>query len=45
MEPYTQLSQEFMQQFIDQSVKYKAEMNVESGFNWLPSDIGTFPYF
>ncbi len=44
-EPYTNLANNYMSQFMDSSVKYKTEMNLESGFNWLPSDIGTFPYF
>ncbi len=45
MEPYTQLADNYMNQFLTLSKAYKTEMNIESGFNWLPSDIGTFPYF
>jgi hypothetical protein len=45
MQPYLDMADRFMNQFLQMGKAYKTEMNLESGWNWLPSDLGTFPYF
>ncbi len=44
-EQYMALAQSFRETFQERVALFKQELNIESGFNWLPSDIGTFPYF